>query len=203
MTPVIVPIVEGHSEVESIPILMRRLQNSLEAFGLEISRPIRVKRHQIVRAGELERAVDLAARQEDCRAVVIVLDADDDCPAELAPRLLQRAVAARSDVECRVILARSELESWFVASIESLRGTIGIADDATAPEDPERIRGAKEWLERHMDNHSYVETDDQPTLTARFDLDRARQRSPSFDKFWRDMESILRHSPEKPSRHGL
>jgi len=60
-----------------------------------------------------------------------------------------------------------------------------------AADDPEAIRGAKEWL---RDRHScarYSETVDQPALTAIFDIQLARKRSPSFDKFYREVERCL------------
>ncbi len=89
-----------------------------------------------------------------------------------------------------VVLARSEFESWFIAAAESLRGRCGLPDDLEAPRDPEAIRGAKEWLGRHM-RRRYVETLDQPALTALFDLDAAR-RADSFDKCRREIERLLK-----------
>jgi hypothetical protein len=50
----IIPIVEGHAEIGSIPVLLRRL-------GIvEVARPFRVKRNKVVKPGELERAVGQA-----------------------------------------------------------------------------------------------------------------------------------------------
>jgi hypothetical protein len=40
----LVPIVEGHAEVHSVPVLMRRL-------GIDVARPFRVKRYQVVNSG--------------------------------------------------------------------------------------------------------------------------------------------------------
>lgn len=54
-----------------------------------------------------------------------------------------------------------------------------------------RIRGAKEWLTARMaEGRHYVETLDQPALTACFDLQQAR-RAASFDKFFRDISAVL------------
>jgi hypothetical protein len=116
MTPLIVPIVEGQGEVEAVPILLRRVLHSQTAYSVDVRRPIRVKRNQVVKPGELERAIELAALQPNCRAILILLDADDDCPAVLGPELLLRAQAARPDVPCSVVLAKSEFEAWFVGS---------------------------------------------------------------------------------------
>lgn len=192
MNPLIVPIVEGHGEVEAVPILLRRVLHSQAAHPVEVRRPIRVKRNQVVKPGELERVIELASMQPDCRAILILLDADDDCPAVLGPELLLRAQTARPDIPCSVVLAKSEFEAWFVASIESLRGCCGIRQDAVAPESPEDIRGAKGWLTRQMSaGRAYLETDDQPSLASRFDIEQARLRCDSFDKFMRDVDALF------------
>lgn len=61
-----------------------------------------------------------------------------------------------------------------------------------APADPEGVGGAKAWLtDRMTSSRAYRETRDQPAPTERFDLGRARSRSPSFDKFWRDVTQFL------------
>jgi hypothetical protein len=203
MPPVIVPIVEGHSEVESLPILLRRMLSERGVFTVEIRRPIRIGRYRIVKPGELERAVKLAARQPNCRAILVLLDADNDCPAQLGPDLLKRAQAARPDVRCWVVLAKAELETWFVGSVESLRGHCGIRQEASSPPAPEEIRGAKEWLGQQMPRERrYLEVDDQPALADCFDLAQARQACDSFDKLVRTFEDILAYVQDAagPSR---
>ena len=62
-----------------------------------------------------------------------------------------------------------------------------------SPENPEEIRDAKGYLTRQMiDSRTYVEVDDQPAFADRFDLQLARQHCPSFDKFVRDVEMLLK-----------
>lgn len=199
--PVLVPIVEGHAEVEAVPVLMRRLLAQAGGYGVEIARPVRVKRYKVVRPGELERALELARRRpQGCDAVLLLLDADDDCPKEIAPALLERARKAGADLPVAVVLAKSEFETWFLASLESLRGVRGIVDTAAPPPDPEEIRDAKGTLSQHMaHNRSYVEVDDQPALANRFDLALARQRCPSFEKFVRAVHEILESVQSHPS----
>jgi predicted nuclease with TOPRIM domain len=95
-SPVLVPIVEGHSEVESIPVLLRRLLSEKSRYDIKIARPLRVGRYKVVRAGEFERAIELARRRpEGCDAILLLLDADDDCPKDLAP-LTNLSVTLRS-----------------------------------------------------------------------------------------------------------
>ena len=185
-------IVEGHGEVKAVPILLRRIAERVSpGIALEVPRPIRVKRHQILKAEELERAVALAAgRAGPHGGILVLLDADDDCPAELASRLLRRTRQSRPDRPIRVVLAKAEYESWFLAAA-SLAGHRGIDEAASPPADSEAIRNAKGWLSASMPpGRRYRETLHQAALTARFDLDSARA-APSFDKVWRDLASLL------------
>jgi hypothetical protein len=46
--------------------------------------------------------------------ILVVADADDDCPATLGPTLLGRA--RRTDRAVAVVLAKRELESWFISA---------------------------------------------------------------------------------------
>ena len=60
------------------------------------------------------------------------------------------------------------------ASAESIAGSRTLARDLVAPPDPESIRGAKEWLGRHM-QASYRPTADQAAFSARLDMRLARR----------------------------
>ena len=193
MTAHIGCIVEGHGEVEAVPILIRRVAESFyPELLIDMLRPIRVSRNQIVKAGELERAVELAARKISGQgALFILLDSDEDCPALLGPELLCRALEARSDLPIAIVLAKYEFEAWFLAAAESLRGQKGLKNNLQSPNNPEGIRGAKEWLSQRMDgNKRYSPRLDQPGLTARFDLNQARYAD-SFDKCYRDITHLL------------
>jgi hypothetical protein len=184
-------IVEGHGEIEAVPEIIRRIAKLVDPnIALKIHPPFRVPRNRLVKPGELERSVELAARRAGRNgAILIVLDVDDDCPAALGPELLARAQKARSDIPIRVVLAKREFEAWFLASAESLRGRRGLAPDLEAPSDPEAIRGAKEWLTDRKDQR-YRETLDQSAFAAVFDLEKARRAS-SFDKFFRDVRDLI------------
>lgn len=190
--PTIVPIVEGDGEVEAVPIMIRRIAEKVTPLHPPyVLKPIRVPRQRFVKPDEVERYVNLAAVLGAAEArILVLLDADDDCPAELGPSVLQRACAARSDRRIEVVVAKCEYESWVIAAVDSLQGTRGIRADAEVPEDPESIRGAKEWLRDRMSS-PYSPTADQATFTARFDIASARGRSPSFDKMWRAVSSLL------------
>ena len=195
MTVQISCIVEGHGEVKAVPILIRRVAASL-CPELPIGRlhPIRVSRSKVIQEGELERTVELAARKIGGQgAIFILLDSDDDCPARLGPELLCRALEVRGDLPIAVVLAKHEFEAWFLAAAESLRGYKGLKNDLAPPNNPEEIHDAKGWLKQRRDGRKYRETLDQPGLTARFDLDQARQAD-SFDKCYRDIVYLLNES---------
>ena len=194
----IVSIVEGQGEVGSIPILLRRIAADVApGLLLRIPQPIRVPRQRIVKSGELERIVQIAAKTYGTAArILILLDADDDCPATLAPELLQRATAARPDRIVRVVLANSEYETWFLAASRSIAGRYFLSADMVPPNDLESIRDAKRWLSKRMPSgRSYKSPRDQPRLTRSFDLQAARSAR-SFDKFWRDVSELLLASYE-------
>ena len=186
-------IVEGDGEVEAVPIVIRRIVQGIDpSLSLKIHHPLRVPRNKLVKPGELERSIELAARRVGMGgAIFVILDSDDDCPATLGPELLDRARKIRPDLSISVVLAKREFEAWFLAAAESLRGKRGLAENIESPSDPESIRGAKEWLTARMvEGRKYVETLDQPALVAAFDLLRAR-RANSFDKLFRDVVAIL------------
>jgi uncharacterized protein DUF4276 len=188
-------VVEGHGEEQALPILLRRIGAAVAPdVAFNVMRPIRRPRGRLVnKPEELERAVTLAALTVRPRGgVFVVLDCDDDCPAELAPRLLARTADAAMGLPVAVVLPNREFEAWFLAAAESIRGKRGLPPDLQPPANPEAIRGAKAWLRDRMSGHAYSETIDQPALTALFDLNLARAAH-SFDKCYRELERLINH----------
>lgn len=179
-------IVEGHGEVEAAPLLVRRLLEASGTFNPDIRRPLRLPKGKMLKEGELERAVDLMARKTAPHgALLVLLDADADCPRTLGPCLLQRAERARGDRPIRVVVAKHEFETWFLAAAESLRGQRRLPTDLLPPPDPEAIQNPKGWLGDRMPR-GYSETLDQPAFASVFDLQAAKVL-PSFDKLVRDL----------------
>jgi hypothetical protein len=187
-------VVEGHGEVPAVPVLVRRIAQELDpALPIHVPPPLRVPRYKLVKPGELERAAEFSARKTSRQGALLVLvDAEDDCPAQLGPDLRRRANAAIGNLPVGVVLAKREFENWFLAAAESIAGRRNLPAALVSPADPEAVRGAKEWLTRQMPgNASYQETLDQPALTAVFDMALARLRSPSFDKCYRVISQLL------------
>ena len=48
------PIVEGHGEVEAVPVLLRRLTAEAKSWEITVGRPIRRYRSQLVEKSEKE-----------------------------------------------------------------------------------------------------------------------------------------------------
>jgi hypothetical protein len=188
-------IVEGRGEVAAVPLLLRRIAWESSQTSLEIPRPVLAPRNRLLKGSELDRYVELAVRKASGqRALLILLDADDDCPKQLGPDLLKRAITVRADVPIAVVLAKREFEAWFLASSESLVRKGKLPLNFVAPPKPEEVRGAKERL-----GQSYSETRDQPGLTATFDFESARKNSPSFDKCYREVVRLITELTKKES----
>ena len=180
---IIQPIVEGQGDEAAVPLLLRRLRDEAQSWGLDVGRPHRRRRTQLVKRDSLQSAVHVAALRENCAGILILFDADDDCPAELAPILEQWAREAAAEIPCAVVMANREYEAWFLASIETLRGRASLLPDATSHQEPEVPRDAKGQLELRMSRGaSYSATVDQAALTAHLDLASAYRHCRSFRK---------------------
>ena len=150
-------------------------------------KPVRVPKNTLLKSGEMERYARLATDKTrgDSR-VLVLIDADSDCAANLGPELQRRLerVAAGS-----AVLAVREYENWLLGDAAALTRHSAFRDRINQPGNPENIQDAKRWLsDRRTDGRSYRPTIDQARLTELVDLEVVRQRCPSFDKFWREVE---------------
>lgn len=179
-------IVEGDGEVSALPILLRRLGLWLtpNATLPNILTPIRVPRDRFLnKKAEFSRHLQLAAAK--CGPdgwILVLLDADDDCPASLAADLHKNAQEFISHRRLAVVLANREFEAWFIASALSLNGFRGFSVSEHEIPLAEVPRDAKGWIKDRMPRRAYGATTDQPAFAARFDLDMARRNSRSFQK---------------------
>ncbi len=192
----IVPIVEGHGEVEALPILFSRLIAEVDlGVQIKVARPIRQQKGSLIKEGGIERAVQLAAIQiEGNGAIFVLIDSDGDCPCIRGRELLARAKKARADMRICLVLAHHEYEAWFLASASSLKGCRRLSDEIQDHPAPESVQNCKGWLEESMPRTSkYSETADQAALTAVFDINLAL-RAPSFEKFYRDFKGVCQEA---------
>lgn len=197
MIPVAVaPIVEGHGEVEAVRILLSRVVATFELqCFLDVLKPSRVSRPEVLGdEKEMMRAVELAALKlstatAERKFVLLLLDADQELPCELAPRLRSIVEHHRADVDVACVLPATEYESWLVSGADSLGPFL--TDDAVEhiPDDTEAANVGKGWIQRFFAGPKYSETADQARLTALFDVVKARERSRSFAKLCRELEA--------------
>ncbi|MBM4284241.1 MAG: DUF4276 family protein [Deltaproteobacteria bacterium] len=123
--------------------------------------------------------------------MIIILDADDDCPAQLGPSLLKRCQQV-TKLPCLVVIANREIESWLLGSKDSLGGICGVKHNAVSPAEPEKIRGAKEHLTRNMEpGKRYLASDDLPRLLEKIDIHLTGQHCPSFKRFFQKLSGIM------------
>lgn len=186
-------IVEGHGEVEATPVLIRRIAHSL-SFYIPIACHVRrINKSQLLQPGELEKAVEALTRQIGRNhPLLILLDADRDCPSDLASRLRVRCHTAHADVTISIVIAHKEYEAWFLAAAKSLAGQCGLTGQIECPADPESIRGAKEWLTARMPpGVSYSPARHQAVYSGLMDLSEARQAR-SFRKLEKELGCLLR-----------
>ncbi|MBI4603908.1 MAG: hypothetical protein HY721_18285 [Planctomycetes bacterium] len=106
-------VVEGDGDEKAVPVLLRRLADALDpGLALEIPRPVRMRRSQLLKEGQLERAAVFALQTAVGKAGLLVLmDADDDPPSELGPRLASRIRDRLGTVPACVVLARRDLDA--------------------------------------------------------------------------------------------
>lgn len=185
MTVTVASIVEGHGEVAALPLLLRRIGEwkTPETY-VEVLPPIRVHRDRFLnRDEEFRRHLQFAASK--CREdgwVLILLDADDDCPVRLGTDILNRARQCLPHSHISVVLANREYEAWFIAAAPSLDGQRGFCFDPERAVDAETPRNAKGWIGQHMGSKGYGEVLDQPAFSATMDLQQAFDGSRSFRK---------------------
>ena len=186
----IVPIVEGHGEVEALPVLLRKLLHGMSVFDVEIDKPINAHGVGGLRS-RLERLLEYGTRRPNCSAIIVVRDSEDECPLELVCDYGRRTLKVGCAVPVAFAIAKRMYETWLVASIETIAGTRGIAEDASFEGEPETLSSPKAWLTSQMPpGRAYKETLDQAAMTDRLDPVVAR-RCRSFRRLEAALEFLL------------
>lgn len=188
----VVCIVEGDGEVSALPVLLRCMGDKYApGQWVNVPPPIRVRRDRFLNRPEEFRRQLLLAKSK-CGGngwLLVLLDADDDCPVELSARLLKESrqiVGPHQAVS--VVLANREYESWFVAAASSLSGHRGFVHDGQDEPDPDRPPDAKGWIKRRLAGRGYSDITDQPAMSAVFDLELAFKNSRSFRKLCQEWQ---------------
>ncbi|WP_072636919.1 DUF4276 family protein [Pandoraea pulmonicola] len=192
-------IVEGHGEVIAVPVLLRRIGEwrSPQEY-VDVPPPIRVHRDRFLnRDDEFSRHLKLASSKcGDDGWVLILLDADDDCPATMGQQILDRARHVVPHKAVSVVLAKREYEAWMIGAADSLNGCRGLnISPADLQIDAEAPRDAKGWLRERKSDRTYGETTDQAAFSAIMDLAQAHARCRSFRKLCSEWDHQLARRP--------
>ena len=194
----IASIVEGDGEVSALPILLRRMATQWAPNTvINPLQPIRVRRDRFLnKEEEFRRQLLLAAAKSgEDGWILIVLDADDDCPATLGQNTYERAQQYVPHRRLSVVLANREFEAWFIAAARSLDGARGFYISPAELLEAETPRNAKGWMREHMRSGTYSEILDQPAFAARIDLQQALDNSRSFRKLHKEWQTHVTQRP--------
>ena len=196
--PKIVPIVEGEGEKRAVPALCYKILHELGRHDIFVAPPLVAKGvGNLLAAGGLEKFLNAAYREQDCAAVLILLDADDACALTLARNLGSRIQSQGLRHPVVVVIAACEYEAWFLASATALQGQ-DVGGRYTLPShfsyagNVEERRGVKEWLDKQLPaGIDYSPATDQVHLTRLIAPTLARANSRSFRRLCHAIEQIL------------
>jgi hypothetical protein len=194
----IVSIVEGDGEVTAVPVLLGRLLGLRQCYDLIADRPKNAHSvSNLTKPGGLEKFLAYARKEPDCAAVLVLLDADEDCAVGLATSLALRAKMLSLPFPTAIVCAKCEYEVWFLASLSSIsgkqiNGRPGLNEGLTYDQPVENMRDAKGWLSKNMPpGRAYKETQDQEAITRLLDFDLVREKSRSFRRLEHAIDELL------------
>lgn len=179
----LLPIVEGHGEDRAIPLLIRRILEARGIYDVELLSAQRKGEYptvvrnfdNIFQAATLVKAPILWVMDFDSK--------DYDCPVNEAQKLLARAEALRPGWPIKIAFLVKEYETLFLIDEAATREVFpDIPAKTSFPQEPEKIRGAKEWISkaRPAAGNAYKPMVHQVKITAHLNLDLLRARSPDF-----------------------
>lgn len=166
---------EGHGEVESCGRLVARTLKAQGYIGSVFHHVAPPRRFKIDAPGQLENACEFARIQRP-GALLLTSDWEDGCPATDAPKLAARVRQLGLPFPTAVVLFYREYETLALSIADKLAGktlqmgngnSILLADSPKVPDDPEKPRGAKAWIEANLfGGLSYKPTTHQLPLTS-------------------------------------
>ncbi len=187
---------EGSGDSEAVPILLRRiLWEGLSTYDITVENPKSAKgKKNLIK--DYEKFLRYASVEPSCAGILVLLDADDECPVEEAGNLVKRAKDLNLAKAITIVEANREYETWFLASLDSQQGMeirtrLGIHQSEAYRGNVEDIH-AKAWLKRAMPHgRTYKETSDQAALSSLIDIEHTRRRSRSFQRLCHAVEELL------------
>ena len=194
--PTIVPVVEGVGDVAALPGLLTRIL--LEKYNRTDVNVAQGKSKVVVANGrmklesKLEQFLQHAHNKPECDAILVLLDADDDCPVDESRHLSRRCEQFHSICPVEVVYAHREYESWFLASLDTIRGQGVIPDTVSIPTPVEDVNNPKQWLTDQMPpGRAYKETTHQASFSGLIDVELAYNKSRSFRRLCHALEQLL------------
>lgn len=192
----IVPVVEGDGDAAAVPGLLRRLLvEKFNRYDIQVghgSRGVVKANGRPKLENRLDRFLRHAQNKPGCGAILILVDADVDCPVTFARQLFQRCQQIGAKCPVQVVCAHRSYESWFLASLDTIKGRHGIPASATLSGRVEDVSRPKHWLSRQMPpGQAYKETTHQASLTQHIDLDSAYRNSRSFRRLCHALEQLM------------
>lgn len=190
--PKIVPIVEGDGEVTAVPLLLRRILTHLERYDVQIARPKNANgRGNLTKEGGLERFVTYAWKEPDCGAILVLLDAENECPKIIAREFSTRVEAMGVIFPVVIVVAKRMYETWIIASISSMAGRLDLPRGIVPPPDAEEVANPKRWIEEYFPSgRAYKETQDQESMTNLIEFDLA-SNARSFQRLLHGVQQAL------------
>lgn len=180
--PSLLLIVEGQGDEKAAPILVRKI---LEQHGrYDITLQPTQRRGEYPAVAKNFKNFFLAAIKE--RAPILwIMDFDAkgyDCPYREAANLAGLAALLRPGWPIAFAFLVKEFETLFLHDEAATRSVFtDIPKQVVFPEQPERIRGAKEWLsEKRPKGMAYKESVHQQKIAAHLNIDLLRQKSADF-----------------------
>jgi len=207
MTLYVAPIVEGRTEVRSVERMLQRAWVELlqGPERLQVLQPTRGNRDALIDTnrddlanklgqGHAKLSQQLVRDSAGRGLLLLLLDAEGDCPKELAPALLQAARQAQGNADIACVLAKHMLENWIVGGASTLAGVNGLPDPLPERSQFEECSGAA-WLEAQLRKKNkarkYKKTADAEIFVRFMNVAECRANCPSFDKLCRELAARL------------
>lgn len=176
-------VVEGAGDQGGVPVLLRNYLHSQGIYADVLGKPVPTHgRDKATMQGGIEGYCAIAAARPGCEGVLVILDGEGDCVADLGAALINRA-RPHAKVPVKVALAEATFEDWLYASIE----TLGISDQPFVAG-----RSGLGQIVSSLRPKKYVKPTWQPRLAAHVDLALAASRSPSLRRALERFDELCR-----------
>ncbi len=150
----IISVVEGDGDVAALPGLLGRIllemYNRSDVLVAQGKTMVVNAKGRSTLENRLEKFIQYAQYRSECDAILVLLDTDGDCPVSLAQGLLRRCEKLGLTCPIEIVCAHRCYESWFLASLDAIKGQCGIRGTAVLPQDAEDIQNPKQWLTDQM-----------------------------------------------------